>query len=92
MGVELRVGELLGLTQPPAHTPPLPRRQQADPDVSVLARKYRIDLLVAWPAPPQLAGPLNTDGRLPLGSERRIEGLHDRLEPREVDIFSCATT
>ena len=37
--VELRVLKLLGLPQPRSHTAPLARRQQADPDVTVPARR-----------------------------------------------------
>ena len=70
---------------------PLPRRQQADPHVTVLARKYRIDLLIPRSAPPQLVGLLEPDGRLTLRSERRVEALNDTLEPREINVFACTT-
>ncbi len=91
-GVELRIGELFGFTKPRPHAAPLARRQQTDPDETVAAAEGRIDLLIAWPATPQLGRRLHSGSGLALGPERRIQGLHHRLEPGEVDVIAAAAT
>ena len=91
-GVELGAGELFRLPHPGPHAAPLPGGQQTDPDVSVPAAEYRVDLLIARPAAPQLGGRFQPDRRLALGPERWIERLYDSLEPREINEIPLAAT
>ncbi len=90
--VEFRIGELGRFTQPGPHPTPLARRKQTDSNVAVATREGRVDLLVSGSAAPQLAGFLEADGGLTLGTERRIERLNHRLEAGKVNVIACAVT
>ena len=82
--VEPRTLECGWLPQPCPHAVPLPRREHAQPDVSVAASEDGIKILILRPAAPSLPA-VSGCRRLALRAERRIKSQHHRVEPGEVD-------